>query len=257
VHAVRLIEQQAMALLTQNGASATQAAQAFSLASQRAYQDLLHFFANTEALDPTLRDSVILPAYLWGSLAFMPFLVLLTSFDMISTDLGNRAICYATTRVPRLAVLLGKMAAQAVLFATLMIIGSLVLVGLAASMLESFSLADTLLGLARLWALLVPYGLCYLGVSAFASSSTRQAGLALFLALGIVTALRICSWMGAISPESSVSFLRQAQWLSPATYQTGMWEEGLTQPALSALAYLAFGAVFTVLAARALLRRDL
>ncbi len=257
VNAVRLIEEQAMGLMQKQGADPLTAANALSLAGQQAYQELLKWFAGTETVDPSLRDSVILPAFLWGSLAFLPFLVLLTSFDMVAADLGNRAVCYVTTRVPRLAFLLGKMAAQAVIFITLTVLGSLALVLLAASLLESFVVTDTLAGLVRLWGLLLPYGLCYLGISAFASSTTKQPGLALLSALGIITALRVPSWFGGIPAEASVGFLRHVQWLSPATYQTGLWEQGVLQPLVSVAAYLGFGVVFTLLAARSLSRRNL
>src|SRR5688572_19558298 len=74
VNAVRLIEEQAMGLMQKQGADPLTAANALSLAGQQAYQELLKWFAGTETVDPSLRDSVILPAFLWGSLAFLPFL---------------------------------------------------------------------------------------------------------------------------------------------------------------------------------------
>ena len=48
------------------------------------------------------------PCFLWCSLSFLPFLILLTSFDQLASDLQARSLCYSTLRARRSEILLGK-----------------------------------------------------------------------------------------------------------------------------------------------------
>jgi ABC-type transport system involved in multi-copper enzyme maturation permease subunit len=256
---VRAIEQQAIQALVDKGVDSARAAASVSVAGQQAYQRLIMLLAGTapEPVAASFTDSVILPAFFWGSLAFLPFLVLLTSFDMLAADLQARSLCYTVLRAPRVTVLLGKVAAQAILFVGLTVVASVALVGVALAMLTTFQLGAALPGLLRAWALLLPYGLCYLGLSAFCSASTRQPTLALVEAIGLMIALRILGLLAHIPEDAKWALLRPLQWLSPAHYQAGLWEASPSGPLISVAAYLAFGAAFLALAARLLDRRDL
>jgi hypothetical protein len=60
-----------------------------------------------------------------------------------------------------------------------------------------------------------------------------------------------------VSVATSLTDLRYLGWLSPAHYQSGLWEAGFAGPVFSALAYLAFAGVFLVFASRVLAGRDL
>lgn len=257
---VRAVERHAIEVLIAQGASADEAARAVSVAGQEAYQSLVAALSGTTGgtpIAPSLTNSVIVPAFLWGSLAFLPFLVLLTSFDMASGELQSRSFCYSVLRAPRSTLLLGKLLAQTALFIGLTILSSLALLVVASLMLTSFHWAEALPGILRSWGLLLPYGFCYLGLSALCSVSTRQPAAALMGAIGVMIALRIAGLFGHIPPDAGLSVLRFLQWVSPAHYQTGLWEAGVRGPAFSATAYLLFGGVFTGLALRVLKERDL
>ncbi len=257
---LRFAEKQAIRLLVDNGASPAQAASAISLGSEKAYQQLVAWLAGVTDIAqvaPSIKESLVLPAFLWGSLAFLPLLVVLVSFDHLAAELNSRSICFTVVRVSRRSFLAGKLLAQATLFAALTAVASLALVGLAAIMLQSFSTASALPGLLRLWLLLLPYGLAYLALASFCSASTKEPTLALVMAIGAMIGLRTLGWLRHIPTGHSLSFLRHLHWLSPATYQDGLWQSGLRGPLTSVAAYLAFAAVFTLLADLRLARRDL
>jgi ABC-type transport system involved in multi-copper enzyme maturation permease subunit len=259
VKALQGMQRQAERMLAERGANEAQAAEAVSRATHEAYEKLVVFLAGTADVPvaASLTDSLILPAFLWGSPAFLPFLVVLTSFDVIAGDLQARSLCYSVLRAPRSAILLGKLLAQAALFVGLSVVSSLALLGVAASLLDDFAIAAAVPGLVRVWLVLLPYGFCYLCLSAFCSASLRQPTVALLAAFGLMVALRILGLFAHIPEGSALSLLHYLGWLSPAQYQTGLWEAGFAGPAFSALAYLAFGAVFLASANRVLAGRDL
>jgi hypothetical protein len=109
----------------------------------------------------------------------------------------------------------------------------------------------------RLWLLLIPFGITYLGITSFSSVTARQPFPALLLAIGIATLLRMFSWLGGLPEGHPLALLRPLQWLSPALHEGGFWRAGVAAPAGSALAYLLIGAAFLVLAAVQLERQDL
>jgi ABC-type transport system involved in multi-copper enzyme maturation permease subunit len=259
VKSLQGMQRQAAQMLAERGANPTQAAEAVSRATHEAYEKLVVFFAGTSDLPvaASLTDSLILPAFLWGSLAFLPFLVVLTSFDVIAGDLQARSLCYSVLRAPRIAILLGKLLAQAALFVGLSVVASLALLGVAASLLDNFEIFSALPGLVRVWLVLLPYGICYLSLSAFCSAALRQPTLALIAAFGVMVALRILGLFAHIPEGHALAPLRYLRWLSPAQYQSGLWEAGLAGPLFSVVAYLTFAALFLVFATRVLDGRDL
>lgn len=257
VKSLNAMQHEAMHLLSAKG-GAPAAAETARLTRQ-AYEQLVVFLAGTDGapVAQSLTDSMIVPAFLWGSLAFLPFLVVLTSFDMISSDLQTRSLCYSVLRAPRLAILLGKLLAQALLFIGLSVLASLALIGIAMSLLDQFELGMALPGLIRAWVVLLPYAFCYLGLATLCSTSLRQPAVALLAALGLMIALRIFGLFTHVPEGHAFSALRSLRWLSPSQYQSGLWEAGFAAPAFSAFAYLCFGAGFTLLASRVLEGRDL
>ncbi|MEE8408387.1 MAG: ABC transporter permease subunit [Myxococcota bacterium] len=256
---LRLSEQKLTEELMRQGADATSAAGALAKLSEQAFQQLAAFFAGAESeqVAASLQTSIILPFFLWGSLAFLPFLILLTSFDQIAADLQSRSICYSVLRVRRMSILYGKLLAQTAIFVSVTAIGSLSLSLLAAVLLESFSIVDTAPGLLRIWVVLIPFGLCYLAISAFCSSLMRLPFASLMSAIGIVIGLRVAGWFRYIPEDHAFGFLRHLEWVSPATYQDGLWLEGFAGPASSSVAYLGFALVFLGAATWRLGGRDL
>jgi len=259
VKSLQAMQRQAEHALGQQGVDPAKAAAAVSRATHAAYAQLVSFLAGTDGAEvaTSLTSSVILPAYLWGSLAFLPFLVVITSFDAMASDLQVRSLCYSVLRVPRALILAGKLFSQMILFLALSVLASLTLSFVAAALLDDFDLTAVVPGLARSWLVLLPYGFCYLSLAMFCSASVRQPSLALLASLGLMVLLRALALFSLVPSTHALSVLRPLRWLSPAQYQSGFWEQGLAGPLLSVLAYLAFSAVFSLLAKRALERQDL
>ncbi|MBI3178299.1 MAG: hypothetical protein HYZ27_01480 [Deltaproteobacteria bacterium] len=256
---VRFIEKEALARLIQEGADPLSAAGTLSLMSEPAYQRLAGFFAGArpDEVAASLRQSVVLPFFLWGSLAFLPFLILLASFDVMAADLQSRSILYTVLRAPRVAILSGKVIAHSALFVTVTALGSLALALLAGALLESFSLTTAALGIVRIWLTLLPFGLCYLAISSFASVLVGQPFGALLVSFALVMGLRVVGWFRYVSEESLIAFMRHLEWVSPVTYHKGLWLAGVSGPLTSSGAYLGFAALFFALAAWRLRSRDL
>ena len=256
---VRFIERDVLAKLAERSGGAGTAADRFALLRDPAIQKAAAYFAGVapEQLAESFRNAVIVQFFFWGSLIFLPFLIVFTSFDQVAADLQSRAILYSTLRARRVAILLGKGLAQLALFVAVTLLGALGLTLLATSVLETFSLADALPALFRMVLLLIPYGLTYLAISSFASVLTKQPFPALLAAFGIMAFLRVSSWVTIIPEEHPLAILRYIQWLSPSTYQRGFWLDDLWGPMGSVGAYLTFTALFTGFAALILRRRDL
>ncbi len=259
VKSLQALQAQATRALSERGGDPAQVSAAVTHAAREAYERFVAFLAGTDGagVASSLTDSLVLPAFLWGSLAFLPFLVVLTSFDVVASDLQSRALCYSVLRAPRFSILLGKLLAQTLLFVGLSVIASLALLGVAESSLGDFRVIAALPGLFRVWLTLLPYGFCYLGLATLCSSVLKQPTLALLMAFAVMMALRFIGLLAHIPEGSALGVLRPLCWLSPAQYQSGLWEAGLRGPLLSSLAYLAFGGVFVMLARRVLDGRDL
>lgn len=259
VRAVQIGQERAASLLEQTGASPEQAEQAVkaALAPLRARMLAGAAEAAGAPIAQSLSTDLLLPVYLWTSLAFLPFLILLTSFDILSVDLDKRTLTYRTLRVSRGELLLGKVAAHALVFAGVSAIAGLFVIALAGSMLDVVDVPASLRGLARIWTLLLPFALCYLAMGTFCSSTTGHALVSLVLALAIASFLRLLGLAALFTDDHPLSYLQPLKYLSPAHYQTGLWVEGFTRPALSALAYLGFAAAFLSLARLVLNGRDL
>ena len=257
---VRVAEQKAIELFESQGMTREVAEENMRLTAQKGYDQLAMWLAGVDdvtEVDEHLRSSVILPVFFWCSLVLLPFLILLTSFDQLSSDLGARSLCYSILRAPRAAIVLGKVLGHTVIFTVLSAVSSVALVLVASLLLESVDFGGTLVGLVRMWVMLVPFGLAYLGISSFASAANTQPTPALISAVALVIGLRVVGWLRHVPEESDWAPLRHARWVSPATYHDGMWLTGLSEPALSAVAYLCFAAVFVTASILIVRARDL
>ena len=256
---VRFVEKDLLEGLSERTGSPVLTDQAVGLLAAPMYQSLLSYLADAplEQLDPSLLGSPILPFLLWGSLAFLPFLILLTSFDQIASDLETRALCFSSLRVPRTALLLGKALGHVLLFGLLSTVASLLLLALTAALVEQVDVVASLPGLMRLLLLLSPFGAAYVGLSSFCSVATGRPFPALLLAVTLAATLRMMSWLRFIPETSDAAFLRPLRWASPSMYESGFWQRGLAEPAASAGAYLAMGVLFFIAGVLVMRRRRL
>jgi hypothetical protein len=72
-----------------------------------------------------------------------------------------------------------------------------------------------------------------------------------------MVALRLLGLLRYLPAEHSMGWLAAIGYLSPARYQSGLWEAGLRGPLMSVTAYLLIGAMFVGLAQARLKARDL
>jgi len=256
VYAVASIEKNGLLLMQSQGMSPEQAAQSLDLMGEEAYGQILAFLAeaNVAELAPSLLRSPILPAFLWATLFFLPALIVLAGYDQISGELAGRSLCYRSLRTSRATLLLGKVAAQFILFVVLLSVSAATLVFTAAAKLETLNIADTLLGLLRLWGLLLPVGACYIAFTALGSSVSARGENALVFIVGLLFGLRLLHVTRHFSTDGPFAIFYPLHWLSPRGYEYGLWLDGPTAPMMSAAAYLGLAAL-ALTAAYALLRK--
>lgn len=221
------------------------------------YLTLLQLVAGTQVFELALplRTSLILPAVQWAALAFLPWVVVLTSFDHVTGDLQRRSVLYTLTRISRTHFLLGKVLAQSAAYGVLMLLSTGAVIAFGLFVLPDMEIMLHLAGTARLWMILVPVGVCYVALATLASCLGRSSVGALLTALGILFALRVVTWWGRLASDSS--WMQGLRWLSPSAHERGLWLGGWQSPALACLAYCLFAAAFVGLSLAVLRSRDL
>lgn len=185
-YALREIESAALSALDQTGMDPIRAAAAYTLTSNTAYTQLVAFFAgaSVEDLSASVLQSAPVPVYFWASLTFLPFLVALTSFDLIQGDLNHRTLCYTTLRASRRSIVLAKFGAHLLMLTVVSGLAATAFVVMTTVMVESVGLGTTLPGMVRVWMFLIPVGSAYLALTALMSTLTKRAAAALAFAVG-------------------------------------------------------------------------
>jgi hypothetical protein len=242
------------------GADPSKAADMIALASEPAYQKIATWFADTDRnieVASSLTSSIVLLLFFWLLLKFLPFLILLTSFDQVAGDLQSRSICYSTLRVRRRDILYGKMLAQTAVFMSVTGIGFLVLGITGAVALEGVTAAEVFAGMMRMWLALMPFGVCYLTISAASSCLFREPFIALIAAFALILVLWGLQLFEHFGASQRLAWLQHVELLSPAAYEDGLWLSGVAAPAAAAAAHIGFALVFMAAATWRLAGRDL
>lgn len=129
--------------------------------------------------------------YGWASFMFLPWLILFTSSDTISTEVASRAIRYTALRTSRLAYALGKAAGQAIIVLGVTFLCAVTFFFVAWANLARFGVAETGFGLLgfvpRVFALSLPF----LGLAMFATMATANANMSRVVAFGSAVLLAI------------------------------------------------------------------
>lgn len=260
VMTLRGARQTALDRARQEGISEAQAQEWIDASASPIADKLLEGAAGSslELIAGSLTTSTVLTVFFWASLSFLPFLILMSSFDVVASTLATKSLRYSVLRASRLEILLGKTSAHLLVFAAVSAVAALFLMLMAAVFVEGFSLADNLAGFARVWFLLLPFAACYVGIATFASCTTSQGIFALVLSLVIATGLRLVGWIASFVDETGPAApLRALRFASPGHYHDGLWLADWTGPLISSAAYLGFAGVFGALAFAVLQRRDL
>ena len=258
VHMLHALEEQATRLITGSDASVG-AVGVLGVVFTRAYEEVVALFAGVPyaEMSDILKGSLVLPIFLWGALLFVPQLVVITGFDQVTHELGNRAMCFRTLRASRTRLLLGKIIAAVLVHASLGVLAALAWVTLGTLTLDAMPVSTALLGVLRLGASLIPLIFCYVAITVLTSCGSREPFRALLAAFSLVGGLWMLGWMARLPPDHALAPLRILRWFSPSQHETGLWRAGILAPAKSFCGYVGLGLVFSALAARRLARRSL
>lgn len=215
-----------------------------------------------ETLAGPLRSSVVAPVFYWCSLAFLPFMILLSIFDTISTDLRGRTLCYTTLRAPRWAAVVSKALAWWVLIGLITAGTAFAVMAVAWRSVGTLSLSSAMASAAWISVVLLPFSAVWIAATLWCSATTDKPMTALVRAVLLLILLRLLTLPNTIAGDPSddtplTSALRALRYLSPKAWYRGLWHGLDSSMAMSCLAMCCFAVVFTAASVRWLDRRDL
>jgi ABC-type transport system involved in multi-copper enzyme maturation permease subunit len=164
-------------------------------------QGLRIFLRDDQKADYFAAIPPIVTFFAYFSFYFLPFLVLFTSAETISTEVASRSIRYAVLRTGRLEFALGKALGQALIIVGVTALAAVVFFGIAWASLGAFEPGATLLGMMAFWPRVLLYLLPFLGWAMFASMVTRSVNAARAVSLGGGVALSIVAGLVATPPR--------------------------------------------------------
>ena len=188
---------------------------------------------------------LVIHGFFWVALSFLPFLVALTSHDLMNTELKAGAHRFVLLRLPRGAWLAGRLLAHLALLVGVTVASNALLLAFAWWKLPSFDVAATALTLLRYWVSTVAWGLPWLALAALVSAIVDTPGLSLLALLGAMIALGLGSRYTGL------------EWITPSYFKAGLWRWSVVDVLASLGAFAAFTAVFLGGAWAVLRGRDL
>ena len=188
---------------------------------------------------------LVIHGFFFVALSFLPFLVALTSHDLMNTELKAGAHRFVLLRLPRGAWLFGRLLAHLALLGGVTVASNAVLLVFAWWKLPPFEVTATALTLGRYWVCTVAWGLPWLALAALVSAVVDAPGLSLLALLGAMIALGIGSRYQGL------------EWITPSYFKAGLWRWSVLDVAASLAAFAAFTAVFLGGAWAVLRGRDL
>lgn len=200
---------------------------------------------DTEIALRMIRMPLIVTGFFWSILTFLPGLILLTSHDMINSEVRNRSTRFVLLRTTRTALLLGKTISHLSLALVATLLANLLVLIYGAVRLPTMPLLETSGLLLRFFALGIPYALCWVSLTALISS-LLDSGPRSLVTLGVLM-------MGfqVLSLNGDVGFL------SPLSHRLGLWSGEIRKMGTSLAIYMVFAAVFWAGAWWRISRRDL
>lgn len=211
-----------------------------------------------DAFAAPLKLAYVVPVFFAIALAGLPWMVAGASFDLFSSDLRARTLCYWSMRVPRRTLVLGRVLAQLLVIGAAILCVGLVTTVMGATLIEDFSALRALAGFGYATCLLLPPAAAYVAIVAFASSLTRSPLAAAALAVGLLMGLAMLRIpQHVIEDGSPGAILHHLRLLSPGWWTDGLWAAAPMDLLGSLAAYVAFAVGFTALAAASLRRHDL
>lgn len=153
---------------------------------------------DAELAESLAATPMIVLFFFLSALGFLPMLVALMGYDVISGDVQNRTVRYTLLRARRGSYVVGKFCGQLLLLGVFTLVTNVALLGFAAVRVPDFDLAAGLAGLGRYWALAMVYGAVFVALVTFFSSLTRHPLLSLLGTVGALGAFGILWMFGAV-----------------------------------------------------------
>ncbi|MDC0717649.1 ABC transporter permease [Nannocystis bainbridge] len=190
--------------------------------------------------------------FAWFSLGALPWLISLTSYDLVAGDLHQRTVRFVALRTSRGAFVLGKLLSQVLLVAMIAGLGMIPVLVIGGAFLPRFDFLGSFLALLATWPILALFAFAVLGPVACASQLVRGPGAARALALFFLFVLWILGVWAAFTPGLSA-----LQYLTPFAYKTLFFHPDLSYRLLNAAGCAALCAGYTWLGFQVFRRRDL
>lgn len=256
VQVIRIAEEAAQEMLAQAGGAGDPAVAAAGVdfMQDQGYRGLLYVFAGGDG-DlvghlATYPPMVLVFAYL--SLGFLPWLIALTSYDMIAGELHLRTVRFIALRTTRGAFVVGKLLSQLALVAAIAALATVPVLVFGAAYLRSFDLGKNFLALVQTWPILALFAFAILGPVALASQLVKGPGAARALAILLLFGQWIVS-----AVAMAIDDMRPFSFLTPFHYKTWFFYPGLVDKLLAAAVCVAMCAGYTWLGFQIFRRRDL
>lgn len=243
---------QQVANIADPGERAAAAAAARMMESQ-AYEGTLHYVAGDPATTAYLASfPPIVLIFALVSLGLLPWLIALTSYDLIAGDLHLRTVRFVALRTSRGAFVLGKLLSQTLLVTAIAAIGMIPVFALGWVYLAGFEPLATVRSLLSVWPILVCYAFAVLGPITCASQLTRTPGAARALAIGLLFGLWLLSTWSSLTPG-----LGALGYLTPFNYHSWFFDPDLKDRMIGVIGCLGLCAAYTGLGFLRFRRRDL
>jgi len=257
VEVVRLAQEVTTEAIGQldNAANQAAAVAAAGAAQGAGYTGLLYVLAGGDQLIAghlaTYPPMVLV--FAWFSLGALPWLIALTSYDLVAGDLHLRTVRFVALRTSRGAFVLGKLLSQVLLVALIAGLGMVPVLIIGSAYLPRFDVLGSFLALLRAWPILALFAFAVLGPVACASQLVRGPGAARALATFFLFVLWIVGVWALFTP-APFSLLR---WLTPFAYKTAFFHPDLLHRLANTAGCIALCAGYTWIGFQVFRRRDL
>lgn len=224
----------------------------FEKQKTEAYAEIVKRLVDDEAQAEYLVSiPILLLFFFWATRNFLPWLIVLMTYDQIAGELHHRSARYTLLRARRGTLLAGKILANMAILTLLTVTTNLVLVGFAVWKIPAFDLAAAIPVLFRFWLLVLPLALAHVSLMAMLSSLFRFPYFALLSGMAFLVVTGIFGWL-----TSAWETLAPLRWGIPWHYGSFLLSHDLSDQLLGAGAYLGFAALFGGCAWAILRRRD-
>lgn len=191
--------------------------------------------------------------FAWFSLGALPWLIALTSYDLVAGDLHLRTVRFVALRTSRGAFVVGKLLSQVLLVALIAGLGMIPVLVIGGAYLPRFDFVASFLALLRAWPILALFAFAVLGPVACASQLVRGPGAARALATFFLFLLWILGVWAMFTPAP----LSELRWLTPFAYKTQFFHPDLLHRLLNAAGCVALCAGYAWIGFQVFRRRDL